>query len=90
MKVIKESVAGSLESSDALITVSPKKESGVEFTVESIVLKQFGRRIRAVAEEIAKAKDLSFASVNIQDRGALECTLRARLETAMDRAAAEA
>lgn len=88
MKVKKEAMAGSLESSDVLVTLSPREGEGVEYTIESIVLKQYGRRIRAVAEEVAAAAGLSGAAVRIQDRGALECTLRARLETAIERATA--
>jgi citrate lyase subunit gamma (acyl carrier protein) len=80
-------VAGSLESSDVLVTITPVQGMGVDIHVESIVIKQYGKRIRAVAEELVKAASLSAASVRIQDRGALECTLRARLETAIERAA---
>ncbi len=86
MKAKKEAMAGTLESSDALITVTPREGEGVEFRIESIVFKQYGRRIRSVAEETAAAAGLSGAELRVQDRGALECTLRARLETAIERA----
>lgn len=89
MKAKKEAMAGTLESSDVLVTVSPREGEGVEYTIESIVLKQYGRRIRSVTEEMTTAAGLTGAAVRVQDRGALECTLRARLETALERAAAE-
>ncbi|HOX11638.1 MAG TPA: citrate lyase acyl carrier protein [Spirochaetia bacterium] len=88
MKAKKEAMAGSLESSDVLVTIRPREGEGVECTIESIVLKQYGRRIRSVTEEVAAAAGLSGAAVRVQDRGALECTLRARLETAIERSTA--
>jgi citrate lyase subunit gamma (acyl carrier protein) len=86
MEVIRDGVAGSLESSDVLVTVSPSRENRVELAVESIVMKQYGARIRAVAMEVIESKGLNSVSVCVNDRGALEYTLRARLEAAIDRA----
>mgnify|MGYP001074600036 CR=1 FL=1 len=87
MKIMKNSVAGSLESSDVLVSVSPSGGEDNTVDVESIVMKQFGERIRSVAREELSRMGVSGADVKIQDRGALECTLRARLETALVRAA---
>ncbi|MGI6782907.1 MAG: citrate lyase acyl carrier protein [Aminivibrio sp.] len=87
MKIMKNSVAGSLESSDVLVSVSPSGGEDNTVYVESIVMKQFGERIRSVAREELSRMGVSGAVVKIQDRGALECTLRARLETALERAA---
>jgi citrate lyase subunit gamma (acyl carrier protein) len=86
MNSVKNSVAGSLESSDVLVTVAPSDGGENRLDVESIVFKQFGARIRSVAEEVMNASEIRGAAVRIQDRGALECTLRARLETALERA----
>lgn len=90
MEIKKSATAGSLESSDVLVTVSPGSAQGVEFKVESIVIKQFGARIRSVTKEVAEAAGVRNATIHVQDRGALECTLRARLETAIARAAESA
>lgn len=86
MKATKSVTAGSLESSDVLVTISPATKAGIEYRIDSIVIKQFGARIRGVTEEVVAAAGLDSASVLVQDRGALECTLRARLETAIARA----
>lgn len=86
MKIQRNSVAGSLESSDVLVSVSPRDDEKVEIAVESIVFRQFGPRIRAVAGEVAASSGIEGAEVRVSDRGALECTLRARLETAFERA----
>lgn len=86
MKATKTVAAGSLESSDALVTISPATGEAVQYQIESIVMKQYGVRIRSVTEDVVTATGLVGASVRIQDRGALECTLRARIETAIARA----
>ena len=86
MNPVKMSSAGSLESSDVLVTVTAGEGDENRLEVESIVLRQFGKRIRSVAREIMAASGIKGATVRIQDRGALECTLRARIETAPERA----
>ncbi|MEL7555887.1 MAG: citrate lyase acyl carrier protein [bacterium] len=90
MEVKKTATAGSLESSDVLVTVSPAAGSALEFKIESIVIKQYGKRIRSVTEEVVNTAGIESGSILVQDRGALECTLRARLETALARAAESA
>ena len=46
MKLIRKAVAGTLESSDALVEVSPAP--GVELEIESAVMAQFGDAIEKV------------------------------------------
>ncbi|NCC97141.1 MAG: citrate lyase acyl carrier protein [Synergistales bacterium] len=82
---VKTAVAGTLESSDVMVSYSPS-DSDLEIVVESIVVKQRGRLIRSVMEEITSNRGVSKGVLTVQDRGALECTLRARVETALDRA----
>ncbi|MEN6491885.1 MAG: citrate lyase acyl carrier protein [Rectinema sp.] len=88
MKALEAVTAGSLESSDVLITITPLDGEGVEYVIDSIVIKQFGKRIRQVTEEMTRQAGLGGARIHVQDRGALECTLRARLETAIERSTA--
>ena len=78
-------VAGTLESSDVMVSYSPS-DSDLEIVVESIVVKQRGRLIMSVLEEITSRWGVSKGVLTVQDRGALECTLRARVETALERA----
>lgn len=87
MNILKPVMVGSLESSDVLISLAPSDDGARHLDVESIVIKQYGRRITAVANEILDAAGVSSGLIRIQDRGALECTLRARLKTALDREA---
>ena len=89
MEVLRDASAGSLESSDVLVRISKSDKDGIDLSVESVVIKQFGKRIRDVAMEVVGDRGLSSAVVQVIDRGALEYTLRARLETAIERATAK-
>lgn len=48
MEILKTAMAGTLESSDAQVTVEPG-DNGIELMIESSVIHQYGRQIRAVA-----------------------------------------
>ena len=85
MKIERAAVAGTLESSDAQITVEPGTE-GIELTIESSVIHQFGKQIRAVVLETLERLDVTNARVTVVDKGALDCTLKARVECAVYRA----
>ncbi len=85
MDVIKSSVAGTLESSDAQVTVEPGS-GALELNIESSVINQFGRQIRATVMETLDRLDVKNAKVTIVDKGALSCTLKARVEGAVFRA----
>lgn len=75
--------AGSLESSDCLVTVSPADSYELECVGPNV--SPFGDRTARVVEEIIHRFGNSKVRIMIQDQGALEVTLRARLETALDR-----
>lgn len=89
MKIISKAVAGSLESNDALVTVAPG-EGSLSVEVESIVLNQFGSQIEQAVRDSAKALGVTDALVQVNDKGAIRCTLMARVETALRRASKEA
>ncbi|EFR44956.1 citrate lyase acyl carrier protein [Streptococcus pseudoporcinus] len=86
MEISQTAVAGSLESSDIMITVSPATD-GITIDLESSVEKQFGRRIRQVIEESLKHLGVDKVSVHAVDKGALDCTIQARTIVAVHRAA---
>ena len=77
-----------MESSDVYVQIDPADE--LEIQLESVVYTQFGDAIRAVVSEVLKEQGVEKASVRIIDRGALECVLRARVETAILRGKGEA
>ena len=86
MKIVKNAAAGTMESSDILITVEPSDE-GISIDLTSSVEKQFGRQIRSVIRQVLEQLDVENAAVTAVDKGALDCTIRARMETAIYRAA---
>ena len=84
MDIRTSAVAGTLESSDAMITVEPC-EGGIELEISSSVMNQYGRQIKAAVLETLERLDVKNANVTVVDKGALECTLKARVECAVFR-----
>lgn len=83
MKIEKSAMAGTLESSDAQVTVEPAE--GLELSIQSSVLNQYGRQIKATVLETLDRLDVKDARVTVVDKGALDCTLKARVECAVFR-----
>lgn len=73
-----------MESSDAQVTVEPGAQ-GIELSIESSVIHQFGRQIKAAVMETLDRLDVKDAKVTVVDKGALDCTLKARVECAVYR-----
>lgn len=84
MEIIKPAMAGTLESSDAQVTVEPGSGS-VELTLESAVIHQFGNQIRKVILETLENLGVDSVKITVVDKGALDCTLKARVEGAVYR-----
>ena len=84
MKIVKKASAGTLESSDVYVEVAPGTE-GISLEIDSVVYAQFGEAIRETVLDVLKECGVEEASVRVADRGALECVLRARVETALYR-----
>ncbi len=83
MVIEKAAVAGTLESSDVQVTVQPG--SALEIAIESTVLNQYGRQIRATVKETLDRLEVKGGKITIVDKGALDCTLKARVECAIFR-----
>jgi citrate lyase subunit gamma (acyl carrier protein) len=75
--------AGSYESSDCIITVTPSEDRVIE--IESIVMEQFGDAIYAVIEKTLNQHHIPHVTVVCRDKGALDYTIKSRLETALKR-----
>ena len=84
MTIEKSAVAGTLESSDAQITVEPN-ENGIELEITSSVMNQYGRQIKATVLETLDRLEVKNGRVTVVDKGALDCTLKARVECAVFR-----
>ena len=86
MKIVKAAQAGTVESSDIVVRIEPN-ESGVEILLTSSVQQQYGKRIEAVIRETLKELGVEAARIEAIDKGALDCTVKARTQAAAYRAA---
>lgn len=86
MKINKIAKAGTLESNDILIMVAPQDGDGIDVELESIVMEQFGEDIEKTIKEKLIDLGVSGIKVKAQDKGALDYTIKARVETAVQRA----
>ena len=82
LKITKQASAGTMESSDVYVEIEPSTD-GLDIHIESVVEKQFGENIKVAVYEVLKQQDIESAAVRVIDRGALECVIRARVETAV-------
>ncbi len=88
MEIVKLASAGTMESSDAYVEIEPA--AALDIQLESVVQQQFGDEICRVVREVLEEGGVTAASVRVVDRGALECVIRARVETAILRGKGEA
>lgn len=82
--MIKEAIAGTLESGDIMINIGPG--DGLQIDLQSSVAAQFGKQIKAVISETLEGLGIRDARVQAVDKGALDCTIRARVTAAAVRA----
>ena len=86
MKIKKMAVAGTLESSDAMVTVEPwEDEKGIDLQLDSVVIHQYGSHIKKVVLDTLGRLEVKDVRIMVVDKGALDCTLRARVECAVFR-----
>ena len=87
--LLKSAQAGTLESSDALVSVAPGSAgSGIQLEIVSASLAQYGAHMRSLILEVCKGEGVTDAAVHINDKGAVDCVLEARVKTAIARALA--
>lgn len=85
MDIKHNAIAGTLESSDVQIMVEPSDALHIE--LNSSVKKQYGEQIMETVHEVLESLEVTGASIVIQDQGALDCTIKSRVQTAVLRAA---
>jgi len=86
MKIIKNAISGTLESSDIQIMLVSNENAGIEIQLKSNVEKQFGKQIRKVIKETLENLEIDNVTLVATDKGALDCTIKARVECAVYRA----
>ena len=85
--IICRATAGTLESSDVFVTLEP--HDGLQIDIDSVVKNQFGEAILHTVEDVLSELNVRNAKLSIVDRGALDCVIRARVETAVLRGKGE-
>lgn len=86
MKINKVARAGTMESSDIFIMVKPGDNQGIDIRLSSVVIDQYGNHIRNVIMETLQSMNIENIELTANDRGALDYTIRSRVETAVKRA----
>ncbi|KRM30605.1 hypothetical protein FC83_GL001741 [Agrilactobacillus composti DSM 18527 = JCM 14202] len=85
MQLKHKAIAGTLESSDAQIILAPN-DGGLHIDLTSSVYEQYGTQIKQLLQQVCHRLNIENANIRVVDKGALDCTLKARLETAYFRA----
>jgi citrate lyase subunit gamma (acyl carrier protein) len=89
-KILREAKAGLDERGDVFVCISPAEEnSGVQIDMESTLISLFGDQIRASVLDVIEGYGLNDLKLTIRDRGALDYAIRARVQTAIERAVQE-
>lgn len=87
MELKKPAVAGTLESSDVQITLRPNPGQGIQIELQSDVKALFGQAIEETVRAVLAEFGIQDALVDVNDKGALDFVIRARMECAVCRAA---
>ncbi len=77
------SMAGSIESCDCLVTIYKSNEN--ELVLNTEMFAQYGKQIKTVVFELLESYNIKNIKVVIDDKGALDYTIKARLTTALQR-----
>lgn len=88
MDIKKSAFSGTLESSDAYVEIEPS-QNGITLQLESVVEKQFGPQIKTAVLSVLDEFEIKNANIKVLDRGALECVIKARVESAILRSKEE-
>ena len=87
MELKKPAVAGTLESRDVQITLRPNTGQGIQIELQSDVKALFGQAIEETVRAVLAEFGVQDALVDVNDKGALDFVIRARMECAVCRAA---
>jgi len=84
MEIKETASAGTIDKCDCLVTVS-KGEGDIKINLSSKVLYQYGDSIRNIILQTLKKLHINDVTVDIEDMGAFEYVIVARLEAAIYR-----
>lgn len=84
MKITRPAIAGTLESSDCQVSIEPG-DGTIRLELSSSVMNQYGRQIRDRIFAVLERLEVDDAKITVVDKGALDCTIAARVECAVFR-----
>lgn len=87
MELKKPAMAGTLESSDVQIILRPNRGRGIVIQLQSDVKALFGQAIEDTVRAVLAEFGVKDALVDVNDKGALDFAIRARMQCAVCRAA---
>lgn len=85
----KMATCGTMESNDIQITLEPALEGGIRVQLTSTVMLQYGSQIEQLIKTVLNEHGVENALVRAVDKGALDCTIRARVSAAVLRSQGE-
>lgn len=85
MKIENNAQAGTLESSDVYVTILANPNDTIDIQIKSIVYQQFGQQIYLVAQDTLSDLGITSCILLLEDKGALDFTIKARIESAVQR-----
>jgi citrate lyase subunit gamma (acyl carrier protein) len=89
-RILRAAKAGFSDKGDVAVHLTPAESgSGVQLDIDSKVISMFGDQIRASVLEIVTHYGLTDIVVKVQDQGAWDYVIRARVQTAIERAIKE-
>lgn len=89
MKIKKKAMCGKFESGDVEVTIEPNEENGIQIELNSVVKPIFGEAILETVQEELKKFEVNDAKIVLHDKGALDCVIRARMQSAILRSVGE-
>lgn len=84
----KAAQAGTLESSDMLVSIAPAPAgAGITMNLVSPTMQQYGEHIKQMILAILNDCGVTDAQLDVNDKGAVDFVIEARVKTAIQRAA---
>jgi len=78
--------SGTFESSDVIVLIEPLPEnSGRKLEISSTVMQQYGDSFKQIVTDMLDQYNMTDIHLIAKDKGALEPTIKARIETAIKR-----
>jgi citrate lyase subunit gamma (acyl carrier protein) len=85
MEIKMPAQAGTLESNDVYVQLLPNPNHSIDIRLKSVVYQQFKDQILAVAHATLNHLSITSCILILDDQGALDYTIAARIESAVKR-----